>query len=132
MKGRMRTIAIVAGVLLVIGAGIFIAADRWAKASTKDITVYTQTAVGVSDGIYTGKHEISPVMVAVRVSVENGTITDITITEHQNGLGGKAERIVDDVLGRQSLEVDAISGATVSSKTILKAIESALDGGAIL
>jgi uncharacterized protein with FMN-binding domain len=34
--------------------------------------------------------------------------------------------IVDDVLWQQSLDVDTVSGATASSKTILKAIENAL------
>ena len=38
----------------------------------------------------------------------------------------KAEKIVNDVISEQSSEVDAVSGATVSSKCIIKAIENAL------
>ena len=34
--------------------------------------------------------------------------------------------LVDDVISKQSLEVDAVSGATVSSKCIIKAIENTL------
>lgn len=34
-----------------------------------------------------------------------------------------------NVISRQSLEVDAVSGATVSSKCIIKAIENALQSG---
>lgn len=56
-------------------------------------------------------------------------VSFIKIIEHENGLGGKAEKIVDDVISRQSLEVDALSGATVSSKYIIKAIENALQSG---
>jgi len=37
--------------------------------------------------------------------------------------------IVDSVIENQSLDVDAISGATYSSKVILKAIENALARG---
>ena len=51
------------------------------------------------------------------------------LLEHQTGLGGKAEAIIDQVIQNQSLEVDAVSGATTSSKTILKAIENALQSG---
>ncbi len=40
-----------------------------------------------------------------------------------------AEIITDKVIDTQSLQVDAISGATYSSKTILKAIENALKKG---
>jgi uncharacterized protein with FMN-binding domain len=129
MKHKMIVIAIIAGVLLVVGIGGFMAVDRATKSATKDIVVYTQNASGVPDGTYSGNYEIPPVKVVVRVSVKDGEITGIDMVEHQNGLGGKAERIVDDVLERQSLNVDAVSGATGSSKTILKAIENALQSG---
>ena len=41
-------------------------------------------------------------------------------------MGNKAETIVDDVVDKQTLDVDTVSGATVSSKVILKSIENAL------
>jgi uncharacterized protein with FMN-binding domain len=80
----------------------------------------------VYDGIYTGEYIQSPVKAVVQVEVESHQISKIKILEHQNGLGQKAETIVDDVLNQQILNVDSISGATVSSKVILKAIENAL------
>ena len=40
-----------------------------------------------------------------------------------------AENIKEDIKKEQSLNVDAISGATVSSKCILKAIEKAIEKG---
>lgn len=46
--------------------------------------------------------------------------------EHQNGLGKKAGIINKSVIDNQTLKVDSVSGATVSSKVILKAIENAL------
>lgn len=63
----------------------------------------------------------------VEVTVRQHKITDILIVRHDNGLGGAAETITDDVIREQSLEVDAVSGATVSSKCILKAIENVLE-----
>lgn len=56
-------------------------------------------------------------------------VSFIKIIEHENGLGSKAEKIVDDVISRQSLKVDAVSGATASSKYIIKDIENALQCG---
>ena len=56
-------------------------------------------------------------------------VSFIKIIEHENGSGSKAEKIVDDVISRQSLKVDAASGATVSSKCIIKAVENALQYG---
>ncbi|MBU5439436.1 FMN-binding protein [Tissierella sp. MSJ-40] len=80
----------------------------------------------IHDGIYTREYIQSPVKTVVQVEVENHQISKIEILEHQNGLGQKAETIVDDVLNQQILNVDSITGETVSSKVILKAIENAL------
>ena len=56
-------------------------------------------------------------------------ITKVDLIGHQNGLGSDAETIVDAVVEQQSVEVDAILGATASSQTILKAVENALSEG---
>ncbi|AEC01790.1 FMN-binding protein [Parasphaerochaeta coccoides] len=129
MRQKTKTVAVVAGALAVLIVGVWLLAGIYAKSATKDIMFQTVDAVGVADDIYDGLYEIAPVKASVRVTVEDEKITSIDIREHQTGLGGKAEAIADDVIRNQSLEVDAISGATVSSNTILKAIENALQSG---
>ena len=91
------------------------------------ITVLSPDLANISDGIYVGEYSVIPVRVKVEVFVTEHKITDIKIIEHENGLGSKAEKIVNDVISEQSLEVDAVSGATVSSKCILKAVENAIE-----
>lgn len=81
----------------------------------------------IQDGDYIGEYSITPVHVKVEVSVSDHQITNIAILQHDNGLGSKAESIVNDVVKEQSLDVDAVSGATVSSKCILKAVENAIE-----
>lgn len=83
----------------------------------------------MQDGNYIGEYSISPVYVKVEVSINNHQITDIVILQHGNGLGSAAESIVNDVMKKQSLDIDAVSGATVSSKCILKAVENAIEKG---
>jgi uncharacterized protein with FMN-binding domain len=80
----------------------------------------------INDGEYQGKYSAFPVSVTVEVSVVNHRITNIDIIEHNNGQGGKAEVIVDEVIRMQSLDVDVISGATYSSQVIKLAIADAL------
>ncbi len=41
-------------------------------------------------------------------------------------MGQPAEAIIEDVVEDQSLDVDSVSGATYSSRVILKAIEATL------
>lgn len=81
---------------------------------------------GIDDGIYRGEATITPVKVKLEVTVKAGAIESITISEHVNGKGKAAEKIVERVIEAQSLDVDIVTGATWSSYTILKAIETAL------
>lgn len=80
----------------------------------------------ISDGIYEGSYELFPVSVEVAVTIKAHQISKIDLIKHDNGKGAAAEAITDEVVKAESLQVDAVSGATFSSKVILKAIENAL------
>lgn len=92
----------------------------------KNIKIDQLDLSNVEDGTYTGSYDCFPVMAEVNVTVSNHQITEINIVKHQHGKGGKAEAITDDVIAKQSLDVDTIAGATHSSKVILLAIDNAL------
>jgi uncharacterized protein with FMN-binding domain len=64
------------------------------------------------------------------VTVREHKITEIVLVKHENGKGTAAEIIPNKVVEAQSLDVELISGATYSSKVMLKAIENALIKGA--
>lgn len=51
----------------------------------------------------------------------------VAILQHDNGLESTAESIIHDAVKEQSLSIDAVSGAAVSSKCILKAVENAIE-----
>ncbi len=81
----------------------------------------------VEDGTYTGEYGQFPVSVVVEVEVVNHEIISLEILKHDNGQGGPAEAILNDVIEQQSIDVDTIAGATYSSKVILLAIKDALE-----
>jgi len=83
----------------------------------------------IPDGQYIGEYSIFPVYTKIEITVKNHEFSEINILKHDNGLGSSAENIKEDIKKEQSLNVDAISGATVSSKCILKAIEKAIEKG---
>lgn len=99
---------------------------------TKDISQMVINNIDLStieDGIYSGEYNYNDVLSAkVKITVEDNRIIDIDIVEHKCGLGKKAEVIADRVVESQNLSVDTVTGATGSSKVILKAIENALTG----
>jgi uncharacterized protein with FMN-binding domain len=80
------------------------------------------------DGLYRGYYKISPVEATIDVELKNSAINNITIIEHNcSPIGKPSESIIQNIIDKQSLDVDAVTGATVSSKTILKAVEDALN-----
>lgn len=79
------------------------------------------------DGEYAGRYTPGKLLGAqVKVIMEGGKITGIELIEHINGRGKNAEAVIGKVIQQQSLDIDLVSGATMSSKTIIKAIEAAL------
>lgn len=111
--------------LLAIAGGIY--AWRFASGSKK-ITVRDVDISTVPDGEFRGEFKFFHVSAVVEVTVEDGRMTDIAIVK---GDANRAhmETAVQKVIDRQTLEVDTVSGATVSTKAVLKAIENALTGG---
>lgn len=83
----------------------------------------------VKDGIYEGRSETDMVKVDVRVTVSNGDISDIEIVRHECGKGKIANVIVEDMIKKDDVEVDAVSGATFSSEVIKDAVRNALRKG---
>ncbi len=83
----------------------------------------------VKDGRWVGAYATTLVSAETAVTVGGHRIRGIEIIKHDCGLGKPAERISAKVMEAQSLRVDGISGATASSKVLLKAMERALVSG---
>ncbi|NME82011.1 FMN-binding protein [Clostridium sp. SM-530-WT-3G] len=81
----------------------------------------------IQDGKYKGSFDANVISAEVEVAVKNHKIENINLINHKTDRGKKAEVIIDDVIKKQTVKVDTISGATNSSKVILKAIQNALD-----
>lgn len=125
-KRAMISVAIIViiGVFLAI-AGIKSYLERNLE-QLADATVSNVDLSKIEDGVYVGSYKSFPVAAEVKVTVDNHKITEIELVKHNNGQGASAEIIPDRVVEAQTLEVDIVSGATYSSKVILKAIEDAL------
>ena len=124
-KSRKVLLIIFLAVLLLLIGGKIIIVNMIEK--VRSISVSMPDLSNVQDGNYSGEYLIAPVHVRVEVSVSDHRITKIAILQHDNGLGSAAESIINDVIEKQSLNLDAVSGVTVSSKCILKAVENAIE-----
>ena len=83
----------------------------------------------VKDGTFQGSCDALFVAADVIVTVKSHKIINCQLIRHKTDRGQQAEVIPEKVVYAQSIQVDTVSGATNSSKVILKAIETALDSG---
>lgn len=125
---RMKKVGLILLVLVVLFAGaVWVFAGQLTKTLNEEVKIGELDLSLVNDGVYKESYFYNEAMGAtVVVTVIDHRIDTIVIQEHKTGLGKKAEAIVDRVIDKQTLQVDSVSGATGSSKIILKAIENAL------
>lgn len=83
----------------------------------------------VKDGEYDGRWEVKMWTAPVHVVVKNHKITDIKITREQYKMPDSENELLKRIIEKQSLDVDAIAGATITTKSILKSVEDALQQG---
>lgn len=144
-KGKRKmwiVIGVVAGliVLFLIGAilcNVFTAKER---REARDLPIGVIDFKELSDGTYMGEYEGGMYKLRaakVQVTVSSGRVTDIELLKGALNKEGQPAELnakglsIKDLFGRvinsQSLQVDAISGATLTSKAHLKAVENALE-----
>lgn len=79
------------------------------------------------DGVYKGSYSNSRWSNAVEVNVSGGRIEGVKVVDDLTfKLEEPREQLIGKVLAEQAVDVDAVTGATVSSNAYLLAIEDAL------
>lgn len=90
-----------------------------------------EPAGAYTDGVY---HAVGTGLngdVNVTVTVENGMISKVEIGENKEteGIGTLAiDTLPQKIIDAQSVDVDVVSGATITSQAILEAVKKALSG----
>ena len=123
---------IVVSVLLVIGlfaGGIYLKSIGDYKAKVNALPFDEIDLTKVEDGVYEGQCDTGVVRARVQVTVRDHQLESIELLKHENGRGTPAEAILDQMVRTQTTAVDAVSGATCSSKVIRKAVENAITEG---
>ena len=121
MTQRNKAVLIVISALLVIGlfaGGLYLKSISDYKAKVAALTFDEIDLTKVEDGVYEGQCDTGIVRVRVQVTIRNHQLESIELLEHENGTGTPAEAILDQMVQNQTTAVDAVSGATCSSKVI--------------
>jgi len=125
-----KKLLIAGGVVIVLLAGLAL----WITSGLAGGAAVAIEGISVSnlpDGSYTGVYEFKRWSNTLAVQVENNRIVHIAVEKDMLvPIPGNAGEVFRRVIEKQDTKVDAVAGATVSSKAYLKAIENALVPGA--
>ena len=80
----------------------------------------------IEDGVYAGEFSEFLILVKLEVTVKEHEIKEIKIIDQRAGPGYEATETIDRIIKAQSPHVDAVTGATGSSKCIMIAVQNAL------
>ena len=123
-SGMKKVLPYVFTVAITLFIGFVIVAFVLRPQKLEISTVDLDTA---SDGVYVGVCQIKVLVAGVKVKIQDHKFTDVEVIEHKESYMEQARQIAERVCDEQSLNVDAISGATLTSDTVQKAIENALE-----
>jgi len=84
---------------------------------------------GLKDGVYEGEYKKGINKAVVKVIITDGRIAEIELVKHTaSWIGKKANKIIPQkIVEQQSTKVDAVSGATNSSRVIMNAVQKAIE-----
>ncbi len=124
---------IAAAVVVVLGIGGWIGWSYIAKEHKQTLSLQLNALdfSHLQDGVYTGEYEGGLYKWranTVEVTVSGGKVAGIRLLEAKFEYDEKEKlnALYDRVIAKQTLQVDAISGATLTSKGFLQAVENAL------
>ncbi len=127
----MKKIGIILAIALAAAVGAGFIAFASITRSLEDLAKSEIGSVDLSaakDGVYEGRFDSAPIKVVLKVEVKDGRISDILILEHRNGKGKAGEGVAERIIAEQRVDVDAVGGATYSSKAIALAVKRAIQG----
>jgi uncharacterized protein with FMN-binding domain len=126
--GKMRMLLRAAGIVAVVALAGSCATEEMLRVRSMEIAPVDLSQV--RDGTHRGQFTYGGYTYIVEVSVSGGRITSIVpVANRDTGPAKAAEGVIPRILEEQRNDVDVVSGATTTSKALLKAVETALSNG---
>ncbi len=123
----LKVVLVLFILFIIIGGGFLFYLSR-GLADVNQITINDVDLLSITDGVYRGKYDGGRWSNEVEIVIKDQKISQITLVE--DVLFSKPEvidELFEEVISKQSIKIDTVTGATVTSKAYLKAIEAALE-----
>lgn len=123
---RQRTVIIITAVIF-ISTGIYIAMTTRMLNTYRSMVIQDTDLSGLSDGIYRGEALCGSFTYEAEAEVNGQRIVHLKMTRNRTSQFARyAEGVLPKILRQQNANVDAITGATTTSKCLMKAVETTL------
>lgn len=123
-KGRKALLIV--GIVLVALVGLMAIGAFSGMSYVRRMTVSPVDLAAIADGVYTGSFKRGRFSYSVEVRVKDHRIEAVRST----GAGPAANPLMEQIFGRiiqeQNVRIDAVSGASLTTKAVSKAVENAL------
>ena len=114
-------------IVIIFGIAFFFRARQMVKV-IESAVIEDVDLMQIDDGLYAGEFGDFLVDVKLEVTIEDHQIKGIEIKDQRSGPGYEALETIDRIIAAQSPKVDAVTGATGSSRCIMVAVQKALTG----
>lgn len=125
MKKLLKILLIIFTIFVLTSGGGLFYLSRGLE-DVANLNIYPVALSEISDGEYIGKYHGGRWTNEIKVTVKNHQIVQIDVLK--DVLFSRPEvtsKLINQVVKQQKLDVDSISGATVTCKAYLKSIENA-------
>ena len=112
--------------LIILAAGLILSSSGCQIAPLMGTPVEPE---GIKNGVYEGEYKKGINKAVVKVTITDSRIADVELVKHTaSWIGKKANEIIPQkIVEQQSTKVDAVSGATNSSRVIMNAVQKAIE-----
>ena len=126
LKKLFKIILLVLFIVVLISAGAFFYMSRGLDKG-KNLSIENVDLFEIKDGSYRGEFKSGRFSNIIEVKVEDHKITEINLVDDiMVAQDDVTHKLFNRIIDNQNINVDVISGATVSCNSYLKAIENAL------
>lgn len=128
-RGPLKKVLVGLGIfflIVIVALGALVLLTEGQRREDRNLAIADVDFSRVPDGTYRGTYEGWNTF-TVLVTVAGGTVTDVKVAEDSaTPASAVTDRVLREVVSKQTLDVDVVSGATVTTKGLLKAVERAL------
>ena len=124
---RGKKALLIAGIVVVALVGIMAIASLNGMGYVRRMTVNPVDLSKIADGVYVGSFKKGRFSYSVEVAVRDHRIQAVKATDPRRATNLIIEQIFARIVQDQSVRVDTVSGASLTTKAVSKAAENALN-----